>query len=586
MMRSIAALVLACALAASAGAGQLSIDQGTQAGGLWCFPLTDNPKQYVYLPNNARLATDDQGHPQFSFIRYVTNQAAADAGTATITEARGGGVLHFLVLYETPPTMVEAAQNELRKRLNDKDILLRGPLVFSDGRYALVSSVINPAGGPPERKLLTTGRAPVLEGDRLALSFELTPEQSSLLMESFKMNTPDVSLVFDMSFQGLSDAYDADLFINWSEVRQSKSFSASGNVYFVSADVQTMFDDMMRTNAIKLRSSGSDAAMEGLLNNVYSKLLDLMFRQVEPERVPDGQRGGLADAIGTLINQKTGPLSSGKTTGFGLQAGFQWKDIKSSGTSTLNFNHRATVDRHSFITFNVGDFYKRYGNDANYFRAVNLSDPAFQQREIHVGVDGALLPEFDRFINSVTVTLRKQHADGSETVQEMVLDRDTVKKAGNDLRLVYGWSGDDDRMAWLKYDWRASWSFKGGGAYTSDWVHDDRAMIDLFAPYERRTVQLMGDTDALKAKGVRAVIVQVEYPFFAKPQRPQMVARMDRPLDEHQIEITLPLNQYDYGFSTTWQLEGNKRLSRSGRDSSGLIFVDELPEPPRPSPGN
>lgn len=583
-MTRLAALLLALLLVLPAAAQPLAIDQGMRIGGLWCFPLADNPRQYVYLPNQARLATDEGGRPQFSFVRYVVNRPAAEAGSATVTAAGGGGVLHFLVLYETPAGQVEAAQKALRQHFKDDEIVLRGPVVFADGRYALVSSVLNPAGGPPERRLLATGRAPVLEGDRLALSFELRPEEASLLMESFRMATPDVSLVFDMSFQGLSDAYDAELFIDWSEVRKSKGFSAGGSVYFVSAEVEAMFDDMLRNNAIRLRSSGSDAAMEGLLNNVYGKLLELMFRRVEPERVPADQRGGLSDAIGALINQKGGLLSSGRTTGFGLHAGFQLKDMRSSGTSTLNFNHRATVERHSFITFNIGDFHKRYGSDPNYFRAVNLDDPTFQQREIHVGVDGALLPEFDRFVNSVTVTLRKQHQDGRETLRELVIDRETVKKAGNDLRLVYGWSGDADRLAWLAYDWRTRWNFKGGGTYASDWVRDDKAMIDLFAPYERRTVQLLGDTEALRRQGVRAVVVQVEYPFFTGKRRQQLVARPDRPIDEQQLEITLPLNQYDYDYGITWQLEGNQRLSRGGRDSSGLIFIDELPEPARPGP--
>lgn len=582
-MRRLAVFLLVSWITATpAWAQQLAIDQGVRIEGLWCFPLADNPHRYVYLPNHARLAADDQGRPQFSFIRYVVNRPADAAGNATITGAGGGGVLHFLVLYETPPALVETARKELRKRLKDDEIELRGPVVFADGRFGLVSSVLDPAGGPPERRLLTTGRAPVLEGDRLALSFDLKPEEASLLMESFKMNTPDVSLVFDMSFQGLSDAYDAELFIDWSEVRKSKGFSAGGNIYFVSAQVETMFDDLMRSNAIKLRSSGGDAAMEGLLNNVYNKLLELMFRKVEPERVPEAQRGGLADAIGALINR--GGQSGGTTTRFGLHAGYQLKEMRSGGTSTLNFNHRATVERHSFITFNIGDFYKQYGGNSDVFRAVNLDDPTFQQREIHVGVDGALLPEFDRFVNSVTVTLRKRHADGRETLEEIVLDREAVKKTGNDLRLIYGWSGDEDRAAWLQYDWRTRWSFKGGGSHAGDWQSDDKAMIDLFAPYERRTVQLMGNAETLKAQGVRAVVVQVEYPFFTGKRRQQLVSRPDRPIEEQVLEITQPLNIYEYDYTITWQLAGNKQLTRTGRDSSGLIFVDELPVPARTGP--
>ena len=46
---------------------------------------------------------------------------------------------------------------------------------FADGRYALVSSVLIKPDAPPERKMLATGRAPVLEGNRLAFGYAGAP---------------------------------------------------------------------------------------------------------------------------------------------------------------------------------------------------------------------------------------------------------------------------------------------------------------------------------------------------------------------------------------------------------------------------
>ena len=67
-----------------------------------------------------------------------------------------------------------------------------------------------------KRHLLATGVAPVLEGNRIALSFDLDPAKATLLLKSFNMPTPDISLVFDMTFEGLNAAYDAELLIDWS----------------------------------------------------------------------------------------------------------------------------------------------------------------------------------------------------------------------------------------------------------------------------------------------------------------------------------------------------------------------------------
>jgi hypothetical protein len=555
-------------------AQQIQIDRGTRAANLWCFPLAAQPKTYVYLPSSARLATDDNGRPQFSFVRYsLIAQSAADR-QKSITAAGGGGILHFLVTIETRAASVAAAQVALREALGDNDVTLRGPIVFADGRYALVSSVVN---GSPERTLLATGRAPVVEGNRLAFSFELSPERATLLRKSMEMKTPDVSIVFDMTFTGLNEAYDADLTIDWSEVSKSKSFAAGGSIYYVGADIKAAFDDMRRSNAIRLRSSGNDAAMEGLLDTVYAKLLELMFRPVEPEQVPAAKNGGLLDALNALIDNP-GALGSRRTTGFGLNVAYQLKELRSSGRSTLNFNHRATVERHSFITFNIGDFYQRYGRDAAYFRDVSLEDPTYLQREIHVAVDGAVLPEFERYINGVTITLRKQHQNGRETLRELVLDRQTVAKGLTGLRMVYGWDGDDDRAAWLLYDYRTRWSFRGGGAYETEWTRASGPLIDLFTPYERRSVQIVGDREALKNRRVRAVTVDVEYPFFGDRRRQSVIVRPDTTGEDPRIDITLPLGEQEYDFVITWQLEGHRRLSSRGKGRSGLLFIDEVPE--------
>ena len=584
----LAGTILSLAAPPRVAAQPVLMDRGVRAAGLWCFPVASDSLTYVYLPASAKLAEDEKGRPQFSFVRYVMNTPGDSAhSSATITEAKGGGILHFLVLLDTPPSMIQDAEKALREKFKKDEISIRGPIVFQDGRYTLVSSILkskspNPgssdadAGGTVTREVIATGRAPVLEGNRLALSFDLDPEHAQLLLQSFHMNTPDVSLVFDMQFNGLSEAYDADLSIDWSEVRNTKNFSAGATVYFVSADVELGFDEMFKNHAIKLRSSGGDAVMEGLLNTVYSKLLDLMFRPVEPERVPADQRGGLMQALSTM-GSANGPLGARKTVGFGASVGFQMKEMKSEGQSHLYFNHRSNVERHSFVTFNIGDFYKRYGQDNRYFRAVNLGDPTFQQREIHVGVDAALIPDFDRYVNTVTVTLRKDHQGGEQTLREIVLDRAAVKKGVDDLRMVYGWNGDQDRLAWLDYQYRTRWSFKGGGTFETDWTKSNAPMIDLFAPYEHRTVQLVGDGGALKAKGVRAVIVQLDYPFFGERRRPQLVARPEEAFDEKQVEITLPLGQPDYDYLVTWQMVGNKRLTDQRKDGSGLVFVDELP---------
>lgn len=564
------------ALAGSAQAQTVEIERGVRAAGLWCFPVLNRPDEWVYIPARAGLALDDEGRPRFSFVRYAFTQDAHGSGGSSITQADGGGIVHFLVRYETPDDQVAEARSQLRERLDNDDIRLVGPIVFESGRYTLVSSILTDSG-ESRPHLLASGTAPVLEGNQLALSFHLEPEKAMLLMESFRMDTPDISIVFDLEFAGITDAYEAKVLVDWSQVRESHAFSAGGSVYFISAEVEAEIDRLVRDNAIRMVSAGEDAAMEALIARIYERLLELMFNPVAPERVPPDERGGLTDAIGALVGQG-GLMSSGNTTGFGAHVGYRMKDLRWEGQTVLDFNHRARVRRNAYITFNIGDLYRRHGDDPAFFRAVNPADPTFDQREIHLTVDGELAPEFGQLVNSASVTLRKRHAGGETSVEERVINADNVHAGASATPLVYGWRDDGDRIEWLEYEYRTHWHFRGGGTFVSEWTRSNAAMIQLYAPFQRNRVQLVNAGLDLSELGVRAVVVNIEYPFFGTLRREQMVVRGDQPGTENAVEITLPRDTYDYDYRITWIMADGNRPQANGRDSSGLIFLDSPPE--------
>ncbi len=62
-------MLLCVAGSSSIRAQQIMIDRGVRAGDLWCFPLLTDSLVYLYLPSDARLGTDNNGQPQFSFLR-------------------------------------------------------------------------------------------------------------------------------------------------------------------------------------------------------------------------------------------------------------------------------------------------------------------------------------------------------------------------------------------------------------------------------------------------------------------------------------------------------------------------------------
>jgi hypothetical protein len=577
-MRRRAPLLLALLFVAEAAAAQqVLIDQGVYVEGLHCFPLAAEPNAYVYVPNTVRFVTDDKGRPKFSFLRYVTNELSAEGGSSGITSAEGGGILHFIVTLDTPKEVVEAAQAALRQRTRNQELVLRGPILFESGRYKLVSATIT--GETRHENVLATGNAPVLEGSQLALSFALGPERATRLLESLSMQNPDIQLAFEMVVKGISDAFDAYLDIHWDSVLSHEGWGVkAGFSYYVGlgADIKQAFDQLLEDKAIELHVRGASPNMEALLDNTYMKLLELLFEPIPPER-GNNQLYGMLGQGGVFAQTSTMSI-------FNASFAYEMRDVKRSGTMKLDMSGQSPRDAIATLAFGVGDLWKRVGDDPRHVKTVNLADPAFQQREIQVAVDGGILPEFDQYINSVTTTLRKQHQSGHTTLQEVVIDRKTFDDSGNDFRMVYGWNGDDDRAKWLHYDYRTHWSFKGGGAWDTGWLSTDGNVIDLYAPYRRKRVRVMGDLEALAKQGVRAVVVRVSHPFFAETQQHTLRFKTDEPLGKPAFELTLPQGERGYAWEITWV--GSRKGKRSGTGEAGVLFVDELPPAPEPAAGD
>ncbi len=578
-MRSIILIIGICLGASFSAAAQMAlIDRGVFADGIWCFPLYGDTLKYVYLPHEASLARNRDSLPQFSYMRYVMGtQAGVSTGSAsTIDESDGGAVLNFLVLYNTPEAVVESAERTLRRKFRNDSIHIRGPLVFDKGRYSLVSSIISGDSVVQKKQMLCTGNAPVLQNSNVALSFGLTPLTSKIMMQNFKMNTPDISLVFDMEFSGLTEDYDAELEIDWTELKKSQGFNAGGSIYFVSADVKLAFDEAFKSQAIRLKVNGNNAAMDALLKTVYDKLLNLLFQPVQPEQLPERQQNDLMGALSQLTGPN-GPLSSGKTTGFGLNVGYQLKEMKSTGKSRLFFKGRSTVQQHHFITFNIGNLYKKYGTDRSIFRDVPLTEATFQRRSIVVGIDGDLEKEFDKILNSVTVVLNKQHGNGDKTTQSVLINKELVK-TNNKPTMVYG--NYEDSTNWLQYQQRTVWQFRGGAMYESDWKTQDAAMINLYVPFKRKSIRLEGDMQSLKQQGIRAVSVQITYPFFNQQKQERITVGINETLNDKGFEITQPNDQEEVTYSITWIKSNGEPVQKTGKDKIGIIFIDELPANP------
>lgn len=549
-------------------AQQISIDRGVLIDGLWCFPVNSDQVEYRYLPNKASLVYNEDGLPKFSFVRYMNDEVIGGEEYNSIKEVGGGGILSFMITYSTAKSDILNAQEYLREKHDNDEIVINGPIIFESGDYNLVSSIVTKDKNEKERKLISTGNAPILEGSQIALSFEVSPESSKLLLESFKMPTPDISVVFELMYTGLTDAYDAELIVNWEKVETYRKVNAGADIYFVSADVESEVQELLENKAVELKTSGEDEKSEALLNQAYQKIVDILFSQ--EDMAEDG----------TALMEQNNPLSNiaENTSPFNflsIRAGYKHRDIDKKGQTKLSLNARNTVSRNHYITCNLGSLYREYGSNENIFKDIDLSDPSFTKREILIGIDGDLLPEFDKLINSVSVILKKKHQNGTETVEEA---RVLGKKLNLEKpeRLSYKWQADKNKIEWLNYEYKAIYQFRGGERYEADWILQNDAMINLFVPYTRRTIQLGGNIDELKKHDVRALQVSIAYPFFGKEKALRKTIRPSDLEKEVSFEITLPVSQSSFSYKLDWYIKDGSILEDQGEWSGDILFIDEL----------
>ncbi len=643
------------AVAPPASAQQILLDQPVRAAELTVFPDLNDANVYYYVSDKPKLATDANGRPQFSFLRYVENvRTSADQPEAR--EGEGGGIVHALVSLSVSPDQIRDAQRELQRVKPGARI--QGPIVYKSGKFGLVSS-FKEADGRVTARVVGLGNAPVLDGEKAAVSIQLTKLGAKILWESFQTPTPDISFTFEMDMSGFRSPHRAVIEANFDQIYEHTGFAAGIASSYLAAEIKAAFDDLTRQGAIKVTQVGGDEKMEALINTAYTKLTEMMFSPLNGTGTPSldsltGTAGGgtsILDRATTMLNRSreeartdrdrarserredearrspapaagetgsTQPPGGGsaerpagerrmpllaRTAGlqpgasaesardadrradsgssgasFAVVASFEMKRVRQRGSFRIDLNKYTTDSLTLRFDENIGDLRSLMSN-ADHFRQVNLDDPLYKQREVVAFVDGANAQDFGQFVNFVTVRLRKRHAAGEQSLDEVRIDRNNFNAQGNNFKLMYGWKGDADRRRWLEYDYQTSWSFFGGKSVDQDWRTATSGAINLAPPFRRRTVDLQADPTAITNAGVRAITVTVFYDLGAGEQAKQVTLNPAKSQLSGQLEFLAPADRLDYAYEVNWRLAGGRSVS-SGRRSSteSLLFVDELPQ--------
>ena len=265
---------------------------------------------------------------------------------------------------------------------------------------------------------------------------------------------------------------------------------------------------------------------------------------------------------------------------FSLLASYRKKQFKKTGKFVLNFKKWTADTQAMRFDENIGGFGKKMFNDPAHFRVVNLDDPAYKNREILVQLDGQNSEDFNKFVNFVTVQIRKKHQDGFFHVDELKIDRQNFNKTSNNFVMSYGVHGDTDREKWLEYDYHITWNLFGGAVWKSGWKKTNDFMIPVVPPHRYREVTIEADPEVFRAEKVRLATVFFKSKLFGrKDSRKISLKTTGKGVLSKTIKYAHEPDKYNYEYDISWIKRGGVQLKKKGiTGDAEFIFADELPE--------
>ncbi len=488
-------------------------------------------RRYYYLPTNLRLSGRPDGVPEFLFLKFTTEQRETEGGVS-------GAVMHFLMEYGLTP----AQEDELKRKLQQTgDTVIGGMPMKPDGEsstFLITSATLK--DDQMTKSLVTSGKAPLLPGQKVAAAARLTANGAQLLAATFEKarSIADCSISFNLAYDVVTPAVQGSATFHASRLEQEKER--------LKKDYEHSHVTTGRFLGFLWETSGEDSYSYHELRDQWSFLQEQKIVEVKfVETVNDERASKIRDAVfqsfldSFFDTQKASPedmMRNGAQPakpddGPGIQGDHFHSSIYRKKTSISkqdkywNFSYSLPVRETMQLTGNLASWYQGVRDNKACVASVNLNDPFFAHRDINFILDLDAKEMFDAVVNYVTVNVRKNRSSGVPFEDHVTIDAAYLKAKGVASHVTYARGEDTNPEV---YQYQSQWSLKGGNVFPENpsWVSGSWEGVTLSPPVRPLTVELEGDLEALKAKGITRVTAEVHVSQFGK---------------EHGEEIQLPV---------------------------------------------
>ncbi len=497
-------------------AGRLTVN------GILLLQDTADENNYYYLPPAPRVSVRNDGGLELSVIKFIDPQGETS-----------GGLFHMLLSLSLPDDERLALEKALKKIKPDARI--SGPVPLkqeAEGGFSIISGTLK--DDTFTSQLISSGRAPVTPGSKAAVAATLTPHGATLLWESLQKPTSDVSIALRTYYEARLSSFQAKIHAEVSTVYTHFSKLKNRQGGYDRKQIRQIVDELVRTGDIKvdvmdrMPEDTANKAMQSLVDLITGKLTETIFDQKTgftaiPEKEKAVEKGQVKG------RQKKGWLAK-LFTSTGNQKYFtdnqyvlkQREDINRA-VFNINLTRRAVIQVPVDTAGNISGLYQAFENDPAMFRVVNLSDPAFQKRELFFRLDGDYTGAFEKIMNYAGVSIKKQYKDQADATGELIFTREDIR----DGRLSKSWTYarlGEPLADWLNFNYRTVWSIQGQHkvsqpADPQTWIEIGDPIVTIAPPLQREDLEIDADRFLFEDANMRSATLEVRYTIFGKEKK-------------------------------------------------------------------